>query len=67
MNARTSRLLRRVAWAAHSADPRKPKPTAQQQLNDMKQAWDRTPRPKRNTTRKGLVAVFNQLTGGTRA
>lgn len=77
MNARTSRLLRRVALAVHVAEYRvaamqpaekRPRvPSEAMQLASLKQAWHRTPRPQRYATRVRLVGIFNEIVTGTPA
>ena len=67
MNARTSRLLARVAhamWLADTRDPRQPEASA---LAHLKTAWNRTPPDKRDETRKALVGIFNALIVSKRA
>lgn len=66
MNARTSRLLARVAHAHWLRDPRDPRQPEGQVLANLKEAWNATPRPKREEARKGLVALFNTLIGDRR-
>ncbi len=74
MNARTSRLLRRMAAVVHVAEyrvaalqPAETKPrvaTEAMQLADLKRAWHATPRPRRNASRTRLVGIFHEIVGG---
>lgn len=66
MNARTSRLLARVAHAHWLRDPRPERQPEANVLADLKTAWNRTPPDKRLEARKGLVAIFNELMGARR-
>ena len=63
MNARTSRLLTRVAHAMHQNDPRDPREPQAKVLERLKAAWNKTSPDKREEARRGLVAIFNQLMG----
>ena len=56
MNARTSRLLRRVAFAMRLNDPKDTKALA-----GVKKAWNRTPRSKRGELRPALVHTFHTM------
>ena len=71
MNARTSRLIKRVAFVSWLNAPAPAKGMGKQPLQSvergLKQAWTRTPRPQRAITRKGLVAIFNELAKGRTA
>lgn len=71
MNARTSRLVRRVAYLSWLHAPAPAKGMRKQPLQSvergLKQAWNRTPRPERGQTRRGLVAIFQQLAKGPEA
>lgn len=71
MNARTSRLLRRVAFAVNQVENRVAKlegkpPTSQfkAQLTAIKRSWQGTPRHERGTTRVRLVGIFNTIVAG---
>jgi hypothetical protein len=71
MNARTSRLLRRVAFAVDQVEQRAAAVQGQQtnssfdlQLAGCKKAWHGTPRPQRAATRRRLVSIFNTIVGG---
>lgn len=71
MNARTSRLLRRVAFAVNQVEHRvaqlegKRSPsTFNGQLTACKKAWNTTPRPQRAETRVRLVGIFNTIISG---
>ena len=61
MNARTNRLLARVAHAHWVRDPRPNRQPEASVLADLKAAWQRTPPDKRFEARQALVAIFNEL------
>ena len=61
MNARTSRLLARVARAHYLADTRDPRQHEASVLAQFKAAWNATPPAKRDETRRMLVNTFHQL------
>lgn len=61
MNARTARLLRRVANVMYVNDPHDPRQPESLVLNGLKRAWHATPRPARGTSRRGIVAATQQL------
>jgi hypothetical protein len=58
VNARTSRLLRRVAYAMKRNDPNDTKALA-----GVKKAWNRTPRNERGAMRPTLVGIFHTIMG----
>jgi len=64
MNARTSRLLRRVAFAMQQTDNRSHPETLNQHQAGLKKRWNETPRPARRQTRVALVAMFNAIVTG---
>jgi hypothetical protein len=69
MNARTSRLLRRVAFAVHMveaqvAKPGQRVPTEAMQLASLKLAWNATLEPERGAMRHRLVGIFNTIVQG---
>lgn len=61
MNARTARLLARVARAHYLADPRDPRQPEASVLAQLKDSWNATPPAKRDETRRMLVNTFHQL------
>lgn len=61
MNARTSRLLVRIAHLHHLRDPRTPKQPVESVLADLKTAWNKTPAGERGAMRHTLVRVGHQL------
>lgn len=73
MNARTSRLLRRMAFVVHQVEARAAQaskstqrvPTEAMQLRSLKDAWNKTQRPQRCATRVRLVGIFNTLVGAS--
>jgi hypothetical protein len=75
MNARTARLLRRVAHVVTVTEHRVAAlqgkgavpPSYNAQLAELKRAWKRTPRPQRNAARWRCVNVFNAIEGGGNA
>lgn len=64
MNARTSRLLARVAHLMFINDPHDPRQPEASVLKDMKEAWNNLPPDRRGVYRKGIVAAANQLIQG---
>jgi hypothetical protein len=64
VNARTSRLLARVAHLHHLRDPRPIRQPEASVLADLKAAWNRTPPAKRDETRRALVAIAYALIKG---
>lgn len=61
MNARTSRLLVRIAHLHHLRDPRTPKQPVASVLADLKTAWNKTPEAQRGELRHTLVRIGHQL------
>lgn len=61
MNARTSRLLARVARIHWLRDPRDPRQPESSVLAKLKTAWNSTPPAERDAARHRLCAVFKQM------
>lgn len=64
MNARTSRLLVRVAHLMWINDPHDPRQPQAQVLNQLKARWNATPPAERDATRRALVNLASQLIKG---
>ena len=71
MNARTSRLLRRVAFAVDQVEQqvaavegKRADSSFRSQLTACKKAWNGSPRPARGAQRHRLVGIFNTIIGG---
>lgn len=64
MNARTSRLLARVARVMFDNDPSEHRQPESQVLAGLKKAWQDTPAVRRDEARRGLVAATQALIEG---